>query len=108
MTLAGARTYALDSNGGIDDHSLPRFLHPDPLLGLSILLGNEGADVGLDATSPESDNDHSRDQTTQRCTMFDGRWEGGTEQDEQSEHVDDGEVQYRVVPSQVLVCDNSP
>lgn len=40
--------------------------------------------------------------------MFDSHREGGTQQDDQSDNIDHGEVQYRVVSSQILVRDNGP
>ena len=54
--------HALDGDGRIDDHSLAALGDFDIFLGILVLFNDESRDISFDSTSPDSDNDHRRDQ----------------------------------------------
>lgn len=108
-----------DIDAEIEDHvdSLDgdRGIHNDPLtcleglhvrLAAAILLSNQWADVRLDATGAETNDDHGDDETRKSCAMFDAVWQRGSEQNNDAADVDHGKVENCVVSSKVLVRDD--
>ena len=72
---------------------------PVPVLQSAELLSqrNEGKHT-------KSNDHHRSSQTTQRSTILNRKWQRGDEQDDQAANIDDGEEDYGLVSSQILVC----
>lgn len=94
----------LECDRRIDDNTLASLLNGSDSESLaSVLVGNKGRNVRLDATSSESDNDDGGDIASKSGASLDRSRERGRPQNDQTNPVDHSEDQNRVVFSEVLV-----
>lgn len=70
------------------------------------MVGNQGSDVGLDATSSETNDNDGSNISTQSGTALNGDGQRGGPKDDQTDPVDHSENQDRVVLSEVLISNN--
>jgi len=61
---------ALDGDVGINNHPLTAWEDLESGLGASVLFGDQGRDVGLDTTGPETQDDHASDQAAQASAVI--------------------------------------
>jgi hypothetical protein len=97
----------LNSDGGINDDTLASLVimannHSSAL----VLVGNQRRNVRLDATSSETDNNDSNDETSETRAMVESSRDSCTGEDQETGHVDETEDDNGVVLSEVLVGNN--
>lgn len=94
---------ALVGDAGILDDAFAALEGLDLQLGLGHLLGDQGADVGLDAAGAQPDDDHGGGEAAEGGAVVDGKGQGGDEEDEEAADVDDAEDHDGFVPAQILI-----
>jgi hypothetical protein len=97
----------LDGDRGVDNDALASLLvgandHLSPL----VLIGNEGSDVGLDATSSKTNDDDSENESGHTSTVVERGRERCQSQDKKTDDVNTAEDDDGVVLSEVLISDN--
>lgn len=97
----------LEGDGGVDNDTLASLGDGgESHLLASVLVGDERRNVGFNTTGTETNDDDSRNVATEGSAMLDSHGERGCPQDHQSNPVDRGECQNRVVLSEVLISYN--
>jgi hypothetical protein len=71
-----------------------------------VLIGNEGSDVGLDATSSKTNDDDSENESGHTSTVVERGRERCQSQDKKTDDVNTAEDDDGVVLSEVLISDN--
>jgi len=75
-------------------------------LSAAILVCNKRSHIGLDASGADADDNDGCDEATEAGTVLERARDGGGDQDEKADDVDEGEDEDRVVLSEILVCDD--
>lgn len=96
----------LNGQGGVDDHALPLLGGGDGHLLPLVLIGNQRSHVTLDTTGTQTDDQDGDNETTDTRAVIQGRRDGGTDEDEQTNHVDDTEQHNGLVLAEVLIGDD--
>lgn len=73
---------------------------------MSVLLSDQRRDVALDTAGAEANDDHGDDETTQGDAICDGDRQGGQDENDHADEVDDGEVEDCPVLAEVLIGDD--
>jgi len=68
-----------------------------------VLIGDEGSNVGLDATGSKTDDKNSSNEATETCAVIEGCWDGCAGEDQETGHVDETKDYDGVVLSEILV-----
>ena len=97
--------HSLDSDCGIDDHSLAALCDFDIFLCILVLFNDKSRDIGFDSTSPDSDNDHRRNQASEVGRGV-GLGDRRRNENELTDEIDEGEHHDSTITPKELVCHN--
>lgn len=96
----------LNGQGGVDDHALALLGRGDGHLLPLVLIRNQRSHVTLDTTGTQTDDQDGNNETTDTRAVIQGCGDGSTDEDEQTNHVDDTEQHNGLVLAEILIGDD--
>lgn len=96
-----------NGDGGVNDDALTGLLvRANNHLATLVLIGNQGSDIGLDATSSKTNNDDRSNEATKTSASLKSNRNRCQGEDEETDDVDAAEDDNGVVLSHVLIGDD--